>query len=116
MNRQQKQEAKEKFIEALEMTNKQLSEIGADEIGQMESMIRYWEPDVNYTPREVTARQYEVKATLKARLNELNKSEPKPIIYLASKETLCDCGHYDEFPCTASFGTACWKCYDKMSG
>jgi len=29
--------------------------------------------------------------------------------------TLCDCGHYTESPMSASLGTSCPDCYDRMS-
>ena len=29
--------------------------------------------------------------------------------------TFCDCGHYTEWPMTASLGTSCPDCYDRMS-
>ena len=38
---------------------------------------------------------------------EPTRPEPKTI--------LCDCGHYTESPMSASLGTSCPDCYDRMS-
>ena len=37
-------------------------------------------------------------------------ARPKP------QMTLCDCGHYTESPMSASMGSSCPNCYDRMSG
>ena len=50
---------------------------------------------------EIEARK---KAERKARLNKMS-----------GNGTLCDCGHYDSFPMATASGTACPRCYDRMS-
>ena len=114
--REQKRKAKEKFFKALEYTNNRLSEITDDEIMQMESQIKYYDPFVaNLNNDDIAIKHHEIQSILKARLNEL-MSNPAPKVYQpVSSEIKCDCGHYSDHPMTTSTGTACSRCYDRMS-
>jgi len=117
MNQQEKQEVKEKFFKI--MGNEvDVDALADDEIRQMESQIKYYDPfvgkyDASYD-KEAAIREYEIQTTLKARLKELSTPKPKLAPRQASK-TRCDCGHYDEYPMTTSTGTSCPDCYDRMS-
>ena len=64
--------------------------------------VRYYsfvdEEDANPTNEDVIAM-----------LTAPTPARPQP------KLTLCDCGHYTESPMSASLGTSCPDCYDRMS-
>lgn len=50
----------------------------------------------------------------KLRQNAIESEKTQPVVK-EQKMVLCDCGHYTTSPMSASFGTACPDCYDKMS-
>ena len=49
-------------------------------------------------------------AEIIAMLTAPTPARPQP------KLTRCDCGHYTEHPMSASLGSSCPDCYDRMSG
>lgn len=108
------------FAEVLKYTDEQLEEITAKEIQSMQYAISYYDSSVAHSgePKNVdrAVREWEVQKALKARLKEIEaQAQPKPRSRYVGTAPLCDCGHYAIHPMTASLGSSCPDCYDKMS-